>query len=485
VGSLTAEVAVDKLTFGPAPGLVDHVRSVGVADWVEQQLTGAGLADAESMVSAYQTLTNSNLQNYQVAQTAGGSDLMMAELDMATILRSAHSEHQLFELMSDFWSNHFSTWRNKTWMGFLKNQDHLDVVRAHALGKFSDLLSASTHSPAMLDFLDNLSNDASSPGGVNENYAREVMELHTLGIIDGQAVYTEDDVHQVAKIVSGWSIDWSAGSDQYEFLFAPWMHSLDAVSVLGGAFSRPARSYGQGYDDGVAFFDVLAHHPSTARYISYKLARRFVSDTPPMTLVDAMAQVFLDNDTAIVPVLRHLFASPEFAASGGAKVRRPFEHLVAGLRSLGATTGTDPSGPSADALRASLDNMGQPLFERTSPDGYPDIGSFWVSSAGLLERWAATGNVARNALSSQSDPDAVTVALSAQLPSPLPGTVADLISWLGTNAANISIPAGDIGDMCTAIGVAPTGAATTLSTNTSRLGLAVGLILCHPSFQRR
>ena len=483
--TVSAEVAVNKLTFGNKPGLVDHVRAMGVGAWIDQQLAPWSLTDAEGMVASYSSLTNSNLQNYDLAQTDGGGDRIVKELDYATILRAVHSDRQLFELMCDFWNNHFNTWRGHTWMGFLKNKDHHDVVRANALGKFSDMLVASTHSVAMLDYLDNLPNDASTPGGVNENYARELMELHTLGIIAGQHVYTEEDVHGLAKLISGWSIKWDDGPDKYTFMFAPWQHSLDPVSLLGGTFTRPARSYGDGYQDAVDFIDVLAHHPSTARYICWKLVKRFVADDPPMTLVDSAAAVFRANDTAIVPTLRHIFLSAEFAASGGSKVRRPFEYAVAALRATGASVGTDPIGNSSDDLRWALDNLGQPLYEWATPDGYPDLAAYWVSSAGLLERWDFAGALARNALSDQGQADKVSVNLASLLPSPLPATVADLVTWMATNLANFAISAQDVTDLCTAAVLTPSAAATTLSTSASKLAFVVGLIISHPSFQRR
>ncbi len=481
---VSAEVAVDKLTFGPTPGLVDAVKAMGVASWIERQLTRAGLSDAEHLVSSFTSLTNTNLQNYQLSANVKW-DLHAKELDAATIIRATRSEAQLYEVMCDFWSNHFNTWRSKTWMGFLKNAEHREVVRAHALGRFSDMLVASAHSSAMLDYLDNLPNDASTPGGVNENYARELMELHTLGIVNGTQVHTEDDVHQVAKLISGWSIDWNSGPNKYGFRFAPWMHSLDAVSVLNGAFERPARRYGQGYDDGVRFLQVLANHPATARHICWKLCRRFLSDDPPMSLVESAAQVFLANGTAIVPTLRHIFVSAEFAASGNAKVRRPFEQLIATLRALNATFGTAPDGKSISALRSALDVLGQPIFERVSPDGYPDVNPYWVSSAALLERWRVTGEIARNGFGSRKTEDRVEVNPLALLPNPLPATVGELVSRLGTDVANIAIPGNDVTDLCNAVGIPAASAATALSTNLPKLSLVLGLILCHPLFQRR
>ena len=478
------EVAVDKLTFGPKPGLVDAVRAMGVGAWIEQQLSPTAVPDAEARLAGYRSLANTNYQNYLLADS-GEWDLIPAELDAATIIRAVHSERQLYELMCDFWANHFNTWRSKTWMGFLKNADHRDVVRAHALGKFSHMLMASAHSPAMLDYLDNLPNDASTPGGVNQNYARELMELHSLGIVNGVQVHTEEDVAQLSKLISGWSIDWEVGPNKFGFRFAPWMHSLDAVSILDGAYTRPARSYGEGYDDGREFINLLAHHPATARHICWKLCKRFIGDDPPMSLVDSAASVFSANDTAIVPTLRHIFNSPEFAAASDSKIRRPFEHVIACLRALGATFGTDPEGKSMKSLRWVLDDMGQPIFERVSPDGYPDAGAYWISSAALLERWGFTGEVARNAFGYRNTTDRVDVNLAALMPNPLPATVTELISWIGANVGSISLPGADIADLCNAIGYSGSAAASTLTSNASKLALCVGLVLCHPLFQRR
>ena len=481
----TASMVVNRLTFGARPGLVAQVQAMGIGAWIDQQLAPASLPNAESRVASYQTLNNTNKQNYDVQATDGGQDLLFDELDHASILRATYSERQLYEVMCDFWANHFNTWRRHTWMGFLKTRDLQDVVRANALGKFSDLLTASTHSPAMLDYLDNLPNDASTPGGVNENYAREVMELHTLGIINGQQSYTEADVAGVARIVSGWALDWTAGPNQYNFKFLPWQHSLSAVSVLGGAFSRPARTYGQGYDDGVTLFNVLAHHPSTAKYIAWKLCRRFVSDDPPMSLVNSAAAVFSANDTAIVPVLRHIFTSNEFAASAGSKVRRPLDHVIACFRALNAQFGNDAQGHAANTIRYRLDDLNQPLHERPTPDGYPDIVTYWVGSEGMLQRWEVAGLLAQNWFTDQGQSDKIVVSLTALLPSPLPATVADLVTWIATNIANIALPAGDVTDLCAAIGFAGTAAASTLVANASRLALTFGLILSHPAFQRR
>lgn len=480
-------MVVDKLTFGARPGLVAAVESRGVANWIEDQLQpqARNVPHAEARVAGYVTLTNTHRQNYQVQETDGGGDRLEGELDHATILRATYSERQLYEVMCDFWTNHFNIWRHHTWMTFLKTRDNEQVVRANALGKFSDLLRASSRSTAMLDYLDNLPSDASAPGGVNENYARELLELHTLGIIGGVKSYTETDVHGVAQIISGWSIEWDDVPARYDFKFLPWQHDRSAVSIFGGAFTRPARAYGQGFDDGVRLIDFLAHHPSTARYISWKLCRRFVSDDPSPALINSCAAVYTANDTAIVPVLRHIFASSEFAASGRAKVRRPVEQLICWLRATNAQFGNDALGHASETIRCTLEDMGQPLFERRSPDGYPDSAGFWVSSEGLLQRWSAAGRLTRNRLTDSSKTDRITVNLSALLPSPMPATVGALISAIARGVGNFTMPAGDVTDLCSSLAIIESASASTLVGNAANLAAVVGLVLAHPLQQRR
>jgi len=486
---LTADHVANRLTFGPTPGLVAAISATGITAWIDRQLAPAGLPDAEGRLSgaAYQSLRNSNLANYAVRETSGGQDRIFNAMDHANLQRAIYSEQQLYELMCDFWGNYFNIWRRHTWMGFLRTRDYEDVVRANALGKFSTMLSASAHSPAMLDYLDNLSNDASRPGGVNQNYARELLELHSMGIINGEHVYTEADVQAVAQIISGFALESSnASPNRFNFKFLANQHSRTAVSCFGGAISFPARAVGQGYADGVALVDYLAHHPSTARYVCWKLCRRFVGDNPPMALVDSAAAVFTANDTAIAPTLRHILMSQEFASSVSGKVRRPLEHMVACLRALGATMSNDPEGTSADALRDALYGMGQPIFERVTPDGYPDFAAHWVSSDGLINRWETSGLIARNGLGSQSNTaDRVRVDLNVLLPNPLPATVADLISWMAANLADFTMSSQDVTDLCTALTVTPTAVSTTLKNDTTKFPLAVGLILSHPTFQRR
>ena len=481
------EHVIDRLTFGIRPGLAAQIAQRGVSAWIDDQLTPAtaGVADAESRLGAFTTLTNTDRQNADVQNSSGGAARLESELDVATILRAVHSDRQLYEVMCDFWTNHFNIWRHAGWTLFLKTRDNEQVIRPHALGRFADMLSASAHSPAMLSYLNNILSDASSAGGVNENYARELLELHTLGIIDGEKTYDEADVRGVAKLISGWSLNWSTGADRYSFEFHPWQHDRSAVSILDGAFSRPARAYGAGYDDGIALLDVLAHHPSTARYIAWKLCRRFVCDVPPPALVESTAAAFLAHDTQIAPTLRHIFDSPEFATERQTKVRRPLDHLLAILRGLGATVATSADGAAATAVRTALGGLGQPLLERPSPDGYPETAAAWVSSEGLINRWAVAGLITRNRLTKTTDTEQVTVDLTARLPTPSPSTCGELIASVARSVGNFEMPTADISEVCAAVGISPSDAASVITSRPANVSQMFGLVFCHPLHQRR
>lgn len=473
-----------RATFGATRADVQRIMSMGVAGWLDQQLSRNGLASAEHMLGGYVTLTNSNEANYQVEMD--DHDRIYDELDHATLLRAVYSQQQLYEVMCDFWTNHFNIWRDADWLIHLKTRDNEKVVRAHALGKFSDLLMASAKSPAMLVYLDNYKSRGEPGQQVNENYSRELLELHTLGIIDGSHVYTESDIVGVAKVLSGWGISWEDGS-LHDFRFNYWNHNREAVSILGGAWSRPARPrWGDynvnGLSDGESLIRFLARHPSTARHLATKLVRRFVSDHPIPALVDRLAATYLAQDTAIAPVLRQLFLSPEFAASTNQKVKRPVDWLYSALRVTGATVPTDPGGRGAKDLRFAAGALGQQVFERVSPDGWPEVASYWVGADGLLKRWEYGAMLARSTI---GDPDKVGVDLTKLLPSRLPATNAALVSWLAAEQFQLMVTADEISAICSAIGVAPLGAASQLAGGTKQLQGCIGLLLAHPAFHRR
>jgi len=310
--------------------------------------------------------------------------LVVTELQRAALLRAVYSERQLFELVVNFWENHFSIFANKDADRFLLTEFDRDTIRPFALDNFRDLLGATAHSPAMLYYLDNWQSSvqrhypatkdkpAKTVGGINENYARELMELHTLGVDGG---YTQQDVQEVARCFTGWTI--RKPNEVGLFFFNPRAHDNGEKVVLGQKI--PA---GGGISDGERVLDILASHPSTANFIATKLARRFVSDDPPRSVINRAAATFLKTNGSIRETLRTIVTSPEFFAVDvyRAKLRTPFEYVAAGLRAVGAETDADPS------VVAWIARMGQPVFGRLTPDGYPDRATQWLATGSMLER---------------------------------------------------------------------------------------------------
>ncbi len=310
------------------------------------------------------------------------------------ILRAAYSERQLEELMTDFWFNHFNVSVKKEADRYYSIPYERDVIRKNAFGKFEDLLVATAESPAMLYYLDNfqsVSPDARfrrramraprMPRGLNENYARELMELHTLGVGGG---YTQKDVTEVARCFTGWTIDRRTPGGGFRFV--PQLHDNKSKTVLGKKIDAG------GMEDGLRVLSMLAHHPSTAKFISTKLAERFVADQPPASLVDAMSATFLRTGGDIREVLRTMFFSKEFLSEGAyrAKVKQPFEMIVSAVRALDA----DIVQPLA--LARALDRLGQPLYRKQEPTGYSALNSEWVNSAALVERMNLALGLASN-----------------------------------------------------------------------------------------
>jgi uncharacterized protein (DUF1800 family) len=310
--------------------------------------------------------------------------LVVTELQRAALLRAVYSERQLFELMVNFWENHFSIFANKDADRFLLTEFDRDTIRPFALGNFRDLLGATARSSAMLYYLDNwqssvqrhypATNDkpARTVGGINENYARELMELHTLGVDGG---YTQEDVQEVARCFTGWTI--RKPNEVGLFFFNPRAHDNGEKIVLGHKI--PA---GGGISDGDKVLDILAGHPSTANFIATKLARRFVRDDPPRSVINRAAATFLKTSGSIRETLRTIITSPEFfsAAAYRAKMRTPFEYVAAAMRAVKAETDADPS------VFGWIARMGQPIFGRLTPDGYPDRAAQWLAAGSMLER---------------------------------------------------------------------------------------------------
>src|SRR6185503_14823876 len=358
---------------------------------------------------------------------------LVGQIASEKVARAVTTDRQLDEVMVDFWENHFSVFAGKGQTRLFLPQYERDVIRPHALGKFRDLLGAVAMSPAMLFFLDNWQSAADSthatlaargrggrggrPGiiarrpailtgqnipanvppairqqlenatpeqrqqiiqrlqqqarrGLNENYARELMELHTLGVDGG---YTQKDVQEVARALTGWSFNRQTG----QFVFNPAIHDADQKTILGHTF--PA---GHGEDEGEEVLDIVAHAPATAHFITTKLARHFVSDDPPKALVDRCANTFTKTDGDIRETLRCIVVSPEFfsRAAYRSKVKTPFELVTSALRAVNAQPDTTPRSSQLVA------RLGEPIFGHQTPEGWPDRADAWMNTGAILNR---------------------------------------------------------------------------------------------------
>src|SRR5437016_9264537 len=326
--------------------------------------------------------------------------MVITDLQRAKLLRAVYSERQLYEVMVDFWENHFSIFANKDDDRYLLTSFDRETIRPFVMGRFRDLLGATAHSPAMLYYLDNWRSSVPRPypakgdkpagvdGGLNENYARELMELHTMGVEGG---YTQKDVQEVARCFTGWTIE--KPNQEGLFLYRPGLHDDGEKTVLGHKILP-----GGGIGDGERVLDILATHPATARFIATKLARRFISDDPPKSVIDRAAAVFLKTDGSIRETLRGIITSPEFFSTTAfrAKLRSPFEYVAAAMRAMNAET--DGDRPVLDLIG----RMGQPLFGRITPDGYSDRAEQWLSSGAMVARLNFANALATNRIKGTS-----------------------------------------------------------------------------------
>ncbi len=417
---------------------------------------------------------------------------VVEELAMAKITRAVYSERQLQQVMDDFWLNHFNVYAGKGEAKWFLTSYERDVIQPNSLGKFKDLLTATAKSPAMLFYLDNfLSVDPNAQQrlamqramrrpygypprpvpaqnkpqrGLNENYGRELMELHTVGVDAG---YTQKDVTEVARCFTGWSIE--KPRELAQFKFNDKVHDPYPKVVMG------KRINAGGMKDGEQVLDLLAKHPSTAKFISTKLARRFVSDNPPPALVDRMAKTFQKSGGDIREVLRTMIYSPEFWSRDAyrAKVKTPYELVVSSVRALG----TDVDTPMP--LVQWVGRIGQPLYQCQPPTGYSDKAETWVNSGALLNRLnfslALAGNKVRGSrsdvaalLGSENDGDARKIldrAVQVFLGEAAPGTVDTLQKQL----ENPQVLQAKLDDPVKQLD----------------LGVLTGLVLGAPEFQRR
>jgi hypothetical protein len=356
---------LNRAGYGPRPGDLARLDEMGYEAYLEEQLNPEGIEDT----AADLMLRNLTYYPMEIGLLVDQEEQDVGvELGQATISRAIFSRRQLYEAMVEFWSDHFNIYiRKNALMVALKVVDDREVIRPHALGNFRDLLMASVSSPAMLSYLDNVHNEKGRP---NENYARELMELHTLGVHGG---YSQADVQEAARVLTGWGMR-RRGPDQGQFFLNAAAHDEGEKELLGQVF--PAGQGGQ--QDVAQLVDLLANHPSTAQHLATKLVRRFVADEPPAALVERVAQTFTASGGDIQSVLRVLFLSEEFATAPP-KLKRPYTFLVSALRAVNgqATYG--------QTLANWLQMLGQPLFQWPPPNGYPDVSGAWV--ANLLPRW--------------------------------------------------------------------------------------------------
>ncbi|MFC7527803.1 DUF1800 domain-containing protein [Actinoplanes sp. GCM10030250] len=462
-----------RATFGPSPASIAEIRKLGASAWLDRQLNPSAVAD-KVVDGLLDRLPLCRLTTAQIRSQVSTGKLKqyswdpMWQLGFAAVARAVWSERQLFEVMADFWGNHLNVTCPSGDVWDSRIDYDTTVIRKYALGKFSDLLKASARHPAMLTYLDNRFSSKAAP---NENYGRELLELHTVGL-----AYTEADVTNAARLLTGLTVDNTTGGYRYDGN----LHAVGAVRVL--SFQHANASTTGGEAASLALLDYLALHPVTARRIVTKLCVRFVADEPPPALITALVKVYLDNKTAIAPVLRALFTSAEFAASRGAKTRTPLEDLAATVRTLGygpATSGTK----FLESLYWMARDAGQaPLFWGP-PNGYPDVAAAWDSPSGLLVRWNFHISIAAGWW-----PDTLVkpAALATGMVGTLPATYGALIEAVSIRLLGIPPSAKQIAALAGFYGKTP---ASALKSTDPAVGwmfpYLMGMLLNSPSFALR
>jgi len=532
------EHVLNRTTYGPRPGDVDSVQAMGLAVYLELQLHPERIGDAalDARLATFETLglrTRDLVERYfqpaeevrrrtqaaarnqsgpgqtspPAAAPADRSVLarqraVMTELAQAKILRAVMSERQLQEVLADFWLNHFNVFAGKGQVRQYLTEYERDVIRPHVLGNFRDLLGAVAHSPAMLFYLDNWQSASPTPTGpvsqemerrlerrqmqmqrpvprpargLNENYARELMELHTLGVDGG---FTQTDVVELARILTGWTIDQPRAGGA--FVFRPAMHDTGTKTFLGATFG-PA-----GQVEGEHALDLLARHPATARHIAFKLAQRFVADEPPEPLVARAAAIFASTQGDLREVVRSILTSPEFLDPGmfRAKVKTPIEFVVSAVRATGATLAT------AQPLVVALQNLAMPLYGCQPPTGYSMSADAWVSSGALLNRMTfatslvAGGRVLPIGLGREGAPGQERPAIGGRGPARGAAARSPVRIDVGALAPDVTEASRtSLVERLFAAGISETTAQTLARAATPQQLLA--LILGSPEFQRR
>jgi uncharacterized protein (DUF1800 family) len=432
--SQKAAHALNRLGFGPRPTDLAAVASDPMS-WVEQQLTPNSLEMPGELIgrlneSLFTQMNPTEVLNelslaqsplFVANETRTEPRKLINQFNAAALQsrlqRALESPRQLEEVMVDFWFNHFNVFQGKNLLRIMMGHYEHYAIRPFALGRFRDLLGATAHHPAMLYFLDNASSVAAQKNrarGLNENYARELMELHTLGASGG---YSQKDVTELARMLTGWSIiplrpqnriespqpkAFAPGKhdDMPGFWFNPKTHDNGDKSWLEYSVSASGKS------EGDFALDILAKHPATATHIAFKLAQYFVHDQPDPKLVEKLSRVFLEQDGQIVPVLRTLFQSSQFwdPSVMGAKFKTPYHFSISSIRALGASL------PSVQGLANQLALQGQPLYGCQTPDGYKNTESAWLNADAMIKRIQFATRLSQGKVGM----DTVELALDAQ-----------------------------------------------------------------------
>ena len=523
--------ALNRLAYGPRPGEVDRVAADGVMRWVDRQLSPRKIDDgplaarerrfkildydAGELARVYVDAQRERREQKRAAATDSMTEKpeqagpleqrgrrLGAEFQELAVIRAVLSERQLYEVMVDFWANHFNVFFAKGADRFLTPSYIEQTIRPRALGKFADLLIATAESPAMLFYLDNWESVAPGatppqamrlrarplfgprpmfgrpplfdpghdpmradslrrqalarvPKGINENYARELLELHTLGVDGG---YTQQDVINVARIFTGWSIRRPQQGGDFEF--HDWAHDYGEKIVMGVTF--PA---GHGRDEGVRLLKLLANHPATMHHVSRQLCQRFVNDDPPDGCVDDAVAAWKRTEGDIREVLRAVFTSPAFWAAPNlrAKIKTPLEFVVSAARAVGADPDTTPR------LAQVVARLGEPLYLHVAPDGYPEREDAWVNSGALLDRMNAAVALAAGRL------PGVTVSLDSIVPA-----AQDAERLIAQ--ANAAVLGGTMSDHTKAV---IRHQISDVSDPLQARALAIGLAIGGPEFQRQ
>jgi uncharacterized protein (DUF1800 family) len=434
-----------RITLGLTYGDAQRARALGYYGYLDEQLNHESIDDSacEAVITQrYPLLAQQGTDLYAI-----GNGTLLSQLQESTLYRAAFSKRQLYQRMVEFWSDHFNISFQK--VGYLKLLDDREVIRKNALGKFSTLLKASAHSGAMLLYLDQQNSRRQSP---NQNYARELMELHTLGVDGG---YTQTDVAELSRVLTGWTI-----AGRGDFAFSPSLHDFTAKTLLGTALpavSSLNQTNPAGVQEGEQVLDLLLAHPSTAKFIAKKMLAWLLWYEPTQAMIDRVASVYTTTGGDIKAMVR---ASLDFSylQQAPAKLKRPFHWLVSALRA------TQPTGTSLASTNRLLSSLGHIQFNWDTPDGYPDLMEYWAGN--LLPRWNASTTIAN----ANGTDIRVDVAPLQAL-----GTAEAIVSEIGRRVFG-----GEMGDRTRAELVAYLKPAPTSAT---RVREALALALASSSFQ--